>query len=191
MMSTRLKLKSNLHLSITVTPQSYSINQSIKVICNARNVVHKLESEARSSNLNYSIILCFDWLRFASGVSNLAYHRLYYMYWYSYDVSVWVLDVNVIFTLIMRGEPGCRHPVLNSTGYHFCLKLDTMCPGWLLLHIIVFIWTRYNLTLMSNLVGLFKFCSCWYFKFDFSYSEEGRVCYGKSPDPQIPTILDS
>jgi len=26
-----------------------SINQSIKVICNARNVVHKLESEARTS----------------------------------------------------------------------------------------------------------------------------------------------
>jgi len=25
-----------------------SINQSIKVICNARNVVHKLESEARA-----------------------------------------------------------------------------------------------------------------------------------------------
>jgi len=28
-----------------------AINQSIKVICNARNVVHKLESEARSLNL--------------------------------------------------------------------------------------------------------------------------------------------
>ena len=27
---------------------SQSINQSIKVICNARNVVHKLESEARA-----------------------------------------------------------------------------------------------------------------------------------------------
>ena len=33
-----------------------SINQSIKVICNARNVVHKLESEVRSSNLRRTVL---------------------------------------------------------------------------------------------------------------------------------------
>jgi len=30
-----------------------AINQSIKVICNARNVVHKLESEATKAKRNY------------------------------------------------------------------------------------------------------------------------------------------
>jgi len=32
------------------------INQSIKVICNARNVVHKLESEARELESEYVVV---------------------------------------------------------------------------------------------------------------------------------------
>ena len=91
----------------------------------------------------------------------------------------------LVHSLLVRGEPGCRHPV------HVNLILHILNSSWIWVRcldsVLLHMMSPYDLNKVqpnSNVnppYDLTKFC--WYLKFVSPYSGEGRVCYGKLPYP--------